>query len=114
MQLLRLLEGAFYLAALCFRLVQVVDQLSVLQNVTLRVCQSHQQLLFKVCQLYLKLVFLLEQLCLARLKFWLLEVDRQRKQLTFKTTLGDSKVDGRDKCLVVGRNLDKLVTRCQI
>ena len=39
------------------------------------------------------MLFLLEELCLLLLKLWLLEVNGDREELAFKTTLGDCEVD---------------------
>ena len=57
---------------------------------------------------------MLEELSLLLLELWLLEVDGNREELSFKTTLGDCEVDDIHKRCNIWVDLHKLVTSCQV
>lgn len=95
-------------------MVQAIDEGLILQNITLRIGEFFEQLLFVACQLDLESLLFLEQLCLPAFELWLLKVDGDGEELAFEATLRHREVDVRDEGLGVWRNVYELVSGGQV
>ena len=114
LQIFGLVQSCLDLRTLNFCLIQVINQSLVFQNVALRLGKLFEQLLFVSGQLDLESLFLLEKLSFPTLEFWLLKVDRDGEKLTLETTLCNCEVDIIHKRLRVGRNVNELISGCQV